>query len=202
MKENLEEAFFLTLSLPDCAGASNLDSCRAMERLLSESFETLEDVVATHRKEGSSDCLSCDVRPHLAPLAASLEALGRLLVEKGHVDFAPAFRVMEQPLELMLSYRCCVDAEAAPGPSDREDNVRAVLTAKCGASFVDNRRGLRQVLRAPGDREGCFQSRACRKTDSYEGLAMQAGFWTYDGEYWYIWAERRSPTGDWITCEP
>ncbi len=103
--------------------------------------------------------------------------------------------------------RCCT-AEATerrpggPKPPDREHDVRAVLTEKCGADFVDNRRGLRQVMRAPGDREGCYQSRACRKTESREGLAMEAGFWTYDGEYWYIWAERRTPQGDWVTCDP
>jgi hypothetical protein len=111
---------------------------------------------------------------------------------------------MEGEIELWKTTRCCAAPERTRGPKppDREDDARAVLTEKCGADFVDNRRGLRQVMRAPGDREGCYQSRACRKTESREGLAMQAGFWTYDGEYWYIWAERRTPQGDWVSCDP
>jgi len=204
VKQDLEEAFALALSLPDCSGASNLDSCRNMERLLSEAFDSLQDVVESHRVAETSDCLSCDPRPEVAPLAATLAHLGKLLEEKGHADFGPSLRRMEGQIELWKSARCCAARERTRGPKppDREDDARAVLTEKCGADFVDNRRGLRQVMRAPGDREGCYQSRACRKTESREGLAMEAGFWTYDGEYWYIWAERRTPQGEWVSCDP
>ena len=65
--------------------------------------------------------------------------------------------------------------------------ARAALTEKCSANFEKNRSGLRQVVRMPGDREGCFQSRACREATQHNGQFMEAGFWTYDGEYWYIW---------------
>ncbi len=203
-KGDLEEAFALALALPDCTGASSLDSCRKMEGFLSDAFDTLRDVVETHRAEDRGDCLSCDPRAEIAPLAEVLLHLGKLLEEKGHVDFAPSLLRMEREMELWKSLRCCAARERAGGPEppDREENARTVLTEKCGADFVDNRRGLRQVMRAPGDREGCYQSRACRKTESREGLAMQAGFWTYDGEYWYIWAERRTPQGEWVSCEP
>ena len=43
----------------------------------------------------------------------------------------------------------------------------------------------------PDDRPGCYQSRACRDATVYKGYQTQAGFWTYDGEYWYVWEERR-----------
>jgi hypothetical protein len=112
---------------------------------------------------------------------------------------------MEGKVAAWNQLRCCAatpERTRGPKPPDREDDVRVALSTKCGPSFVDNRRGLRQVMRAPGAREGCYQSRACRKTDSYEGLAIQAGYWTYDGEYWYVWAERRTPQGDWVSCDP
>jgi hypothetical protein len=203
-KRHLEEAFALALSLPDCSGVSNLDSCRGMESHLSDAFDSLRDVFESHRASETSGCLSCDPKPELAPLAATLVHLGRLLEEKGHADFGPSLRRMEGEVERFRSASCCAAPErtGGPRPPDREEDARAVLTEKCGGDFVDNRRGLRQVTRAPGDREGCFQSRACRKTESREGLAMQAGFWTYDGEYWYIWAERRTPQGEWVSCDP
>jgi hypothetical protein len=80
--------------------------------------------------------------------------------------------------------------------------ARAALTEKCSANFEKNRSGLKQVVRMPGDREGCFQSRACREATQHNGQFMEAGFWTYDGEYWYIWTKRRTPRGDWIDCNP
>jgi len=203
-KRDLEEAFTVLLSLPDCSGAANLDSCRSAERHLSEAFDSLQAAVESHRVAETSDCLSCDPRPEVAPLAATLVHLGKLLEEKGQTDFGPSLRRMEGEAALWKRAGCCAAPERTRGPKppDREDGVRAVLTEKCGGDFVDNRRGLRQVMRAEGDREGCYQSRACRRTESREGLAMQAGFWTYDGEYWYIWAERRTPQGEWVTCDP
>jgi hypothetical protein len=202
-RRNLEEVFSLSLSLPDCSGAQNLESCRAMEKLLFEAFDSLRSVVESHRS-GEGGCLSCDPRFDLSPMGAAAVHLGKLLEQKGHADFSPALRQMERDVELWTRTDCCrVSAGARePKPSDREDDARAVLTDKCGAEFVDNRRGLRQVMRAPGERQGCYQSRACRETESREGLAILAGFWTYDGEYWYIWAERRTPQGEWVTCEP
>jgi len=203
--DDIKEAFTLALSLPDCSGATNLESCRGMERHLTEAFDSLRAVVDSQRAAGMGDCLACDPRPGIVPLGEVLISLGRLLEAKGHGDFGPALRRMEGEVELWKTARCCAastDRNRGPKPPDREDDVRAVLTEKCGADFVDNRRGLRQVMRAPGDRQGCFQSRACRKTESREGLAMEAGFWTYDGEYWYIWAERRTPQGEWVTCDP
>jgi hypothetical protein len=203
--DDVREAFTLALSLSDCSGATNLESCRGMERHLTEAFDSLSAVVDSQRAAGSGDCLACDPRPEIVPLGEVVISLGRLLEAKGHGDFGPALRRMEGEVELWKTARCCAastERSRGPKPPDREDDVRAVLTEKCGADFVDNRRGLRQVMRAPGDRQGCFQSRACRKTESREGLAMEAGFWTYDGEYWYIWAERRTPQGEWVTCDP
>jgi hypothetical protein len=203
-KDDLKEAFALALALPDCSGAANLESCRIMERHLSDAFDSLQGVVQSRRVADTGDCLSCDPGLEVAPLAAALVQLGKLLEEKGHGDFSPALRRMEGEVALWKTLRCCAAPERSRGPKppDREEDVRFVLTEKCGSDFVDNRRGLRQVMRAPGDREGCFQSRACRKTESREGLAMEAGFWTYDGEYWYIWAERLTPQGEWVSCDP
>jgi hypothetical protein len=171
-----------------------------MERTLSDALDSLRGALETSRR---GECLSCDPTLELAPVADTLTQLGRLLAERGHVDFAPALRQMEQEVESWKALRCCADEERARASKapDREEDARAALTEKCGAEFVDNRRGLRQVTRAPGAREGCFQSRACRKTEAYQGLAMQAGFWTYDGEYWYVWAERLTPQGEWVRCE-
>lgn len=207
-KRDLEQAFQLALSLPDCAGADNLQSCRQMESLLSSAFTSLQRLVDASRASESSEgegCLSCDPRPAVMPLASTLAALGGLLESKEYEEFEPALRKMEETIERWKAYRCC--GSRSPGPTvekarDREADVRAVLLEKCGESFVDNRRGLRQVVRMPGDRQGCFQTRACRKATSYNGQLMQAGFWTYDGEYWYVWAERRTPRGDWVSCNP
>jgi hypothetical protein len=203
-KDGLNQAFALSLTLPDCAGASNLESCRGVERHLSDAFDVLLNVVQNHRASETGACLSCDPSSDVAPLGAALVHLGALLEEKGHSDFGPALRRMRAEVDSWKALDCCAVRERTrgPRPPDREDDVRAVLTEKCGADFVDNRRGLRQVMRAPGDRAGCFQSRACRRTESREGLAMEAGFWTYDGEYWYIWAERRTPQGEWVSCDP
>jgi hypothetical protein len=170
---------------------------------LSQAFDSLEAVVAAGEAEGT--CLSCDPRTEVAPLASALLHLGRLLEEKGYAEFSTTLHRMEGTVAAWSDLRCCAatpERIRGPKPPDREDDVRIALSTKCGPGFVDNRRGLRQVMRAPGAREGCYQSRACRKTDSYEGLAIQAGYWTYDGEYWYVWAERRTPQGDWVSCDP
>jgi hypothetical protein len=197
----LEDSFQTILAVPDCAGASNLQTCRALEGQLAEALQTIEKLVRVNGVEGQS-CLSCDPGVGLAPLVDGLVALGRLLAEKGYGDFAPSLRRMEELSASFEGLRCCVEktAERKRSTSPEED-ARAVLVEKCGASFVDNRRGLRQVVRAPGEREGCYQSRACRKPASSSGSFMDGGYWTYDGEYWYVWAERRTPRGEWTTCE-
>jgi hypothetical protein len=202
VKHDLEEAFRIILTLPDCHGASNLQSCRTAEGLLAEAFAALEVVVNEHRAEGAG-CLSCDPRASLAPLVEGLASLGRLLAQKGYEDFAPSQARMEQSFEEWKGYSCCSApaSKNGPRPGNREEDARAVLIEKCGTDFAENRRGLRQVVRMPGDRTGCYQSRACRDTTSYNGQFMEGGFWTYDGEYWYVWAERRSPRGDWVSCE-
>jgi len=79
--------------------------------------------------------------------------------------------------------------------------ARAALSEKCGTNFERNRQGLRQVVRMPGDRDGCYQSRACRDAADYNGQFMEAGYWTYDGEYWYVWSQRLTPRGDWVPCD-
>ncbi|HSF14294.1 MAG TPA: hypothetical protein VLK65_01935 [Vicinamibacteria bacterium] len=204
VKRSLEEAFQLAVALTDCGGASNLNGCRRMEALLSDSFAKLEALIAESREGETSRCLGCDLQPHVAPLAAGLLALSGLLQEKGYQDFAPTAGRMQQEVELWRIYVCCGSSPAddQPGPLDRERDARTVLMEKCGPSFASNRRGLRQTIRAPGEREGCYQSRACRENASEAGLLREAGFWTYDGEYWYIWAERRTPRGDWVSCAP
>jgi hypothetical protein len=176
-----------------------------MEGLLSSAFGSLEELVDENRRgEASGGCLSCDPAPLVMPLASMLEALGKLLEAKEYEELGPSLRRMEEGIEQWKAYRCCERAGPAVGesPRNREDDARAVLREKCGAEFTDNRRGLRQVVRMPGDRKGCYQSRACRKAGSNNGQLMEAGFWTYDGEYWYVWADRRTSKGDWLSCNP
>jgi hypothetical protein len=203
-KRDLESAFEIFLTLSDCAGPEHLQSCRDVERLLSSAFSSLKGLVDENGRQDSSGCLSCDTHPVVMPLASALAALGKLLEEKGYQELGSSFGKREEAVERWKDYRCC-DAGGTPTPAaprNREADVRAVLLDKCGSDFVDNRRGLRQVVRMPGDRQGCFQSRACRKASSENGELMEAGFWTYDGEYWYVWAERRTPRGDWMSCTP
>jgi hypothetical protein len=85
-KRNLEEAFALALTLPDCSGTSNLDSCRNFERLLSDAFDSLHGVVESHRVAETADCFSCDSRSEIAHGAVQLS---RCSQEKGYADFAP-----------------------------------------------------------------------------------------------------------------
>ncbi len=109
-------------------------------------------------------------------------------------------------LETWRNYRCpCSEAAGADAPEavvDRETHARDELARKCGPNFTKRRRGLRQVLRVPDDRSGCYQSRSCRGAMAYKGFDVEPGFWTYDGEYWYVWAERLSTAGEWTECLP
>lgn len=201
---DLEQAFQIVLKLPDCAGPDRLQSCRQMEGLLSSAFASLARFFDENRDQEASGCLSCDPDPVVMPLASTLAALGKLLESKQYEEFQPSLRKMEEAIEGWKGYRCCEAGGTAPEvkPRDREADVLATLLEECGEDFVDNRRGLRQVVRMPGEHQGCYQSRACRKTSSNNGQLMEAGFWSYDGEYWYVWAERRTPRGDWVSCNP
>ena len=204
VRDKLQEAFRLSMTVPDCDGAdNNLVTCRSIEGLLEEAFDTLDGVVAEGEAAGSIDCVSCDPRPQLSPLFSSFETVAAVLVDRGYTEFAAKQMRMQQEIELWKGYSCCAAKGTRARPRrNREMEARAVLTEKCSANFEKNRRGLKQVVRMPGDREGCFQSRACRDATQHNGQFMEAGFWTYDGEYWYIWEKRKTPRGDWIDCNP
>ena len=201
IRQNLQEAFSLSMTIADCDGSDNLQTCRSIEGLLEDAFNTLDGVVAEGEAGGSIDCVTCDPRPYLSPLFSSFEAVASVLVERGYSEFSGKQARMEQDILLWRGYSCCAAEGERPRPiRNREMDARVTLEDKCGSNFEKNRSGLRQVVRMPGDREGCFQSRACRDATQYEGQFMDAGFWTYDGEYWYIWEKRRTPRGDWIEC--
>lgn len=203
VRDNLQEAFRLLMTVPDCGGEDNLATCRSIEELLDATFETLDGVVAEGEAEGGIDCVSCDPRPHLVPLFSSFETVATVLVDKGYTEYAAKLPRMSQEIELWEGYSCCAAKATRSRPRrNREMEARAALTEKCSANFEKNRSGLKQVVRMPGDREGCFQSRACREPTQYNGQFMEGGFWTYDGEYWYIWTQRKTPRGDWIDCNP
>lgn len=202
VRDNLEEAFSLLLTAADCDGAANLETCRSVEGLLEDAFETLDGLVGEGEASGSIDCVTCDPRPYLSPLYTSFETLGTLLVDRGYTEFVGKQLRMQQEIALWKGYSCCGEEASRPRSRNREMDARAVLTEKCGTNFEKNRSGLKQVVRMPGDRQGCFQSRACRDATQHNSQFMESGFWTYDGEYWYIWEKRRTPRGDWIDCNP
>ena len=201
VRQNLQEAFSLSMSVADCSGADHLQTCRSIEALLENAFTTLDEVVAEGEAGGSIDCVTCDPRPYLSPLFTSYEAVATALVERGYSEFSGKLARMQQDIQLWRGYSCCAAAGERPPPNrNREMDARVVLSEKCGTNFEKNRSELRQVVRMPNEREGCFQSRACRDATQHEGQFMEAGFWTYDGEYWYIWGKRRTPRGEWIEC--
>lgn len=203
VRQKLEEAFRLSMVAPDCRGVENLQNCRAIEGLLEEAFDALDAVVAEGEASGSIDCVGCDPKPHLSPLFSSFEVVAGALVDRGYGEFAGKKARMEQEIQFWKGYSCCGSSGTrGRPPRNREMDARAVLIEKCGENFEKNRRGLRHVVRIPGDRNGCFQSRACREATEHEGQLIEAGYWTYDGEYWYVWEKRRTPRGDWIDCNP
>ncbi len=202
IRQNLQEAFSLSMTIADCDGADNFQTCRSIEGLLEDAFTSLDDLVGEGEAGGSINCVTFYPRPYLSPLFSSFEAMAAVLVERGYSEFSGKQARMEQDILLWRGYSCCAaegDGRARP-TRNREMDARVTLEEKCGSNFEKNRSGLRQVVRMPGDREGCFQSRACRDATQYEGQFMDAGFWTYDGEYWYIWEKRRTPRGDWTEC--
>jgi hypothetical protein len=130
------------------------------------------------------------------------------LVARGGRGFSDSGRALYEKIDIWKEHRCpCTDdavvAEGAERPvkRNREAEARREITSKCSEKFANGRRGLLQVFRVPNDRKGCYQSRACRPEGMYKGFETKSGFWTYDGEYWYIWAERRGTGGKWVSCE-
>lgn len=203
VRQALQEAFTLSMTVPDCSGVENFETCRTIEGLVEEAFESLDAVVAEGEAGGSIDCVSCNPRPHLSPLFSSLELVAEALVERGYSELAGKKARMEQEIQLWKGYSCCGQSASRATPTrNRERDARAMLNEKCGVNFQKNRQGLRQVVRIPGDRQGCFQSRACRDATQRNGQFIEAGFWTYDGEYWYVWEQRLTPRGEWVECNP
>ena len=188
------------MSVLECNGETRAQ-CIDIETRLSDAFEALRIVVGESQQGGAIDCLGCDPAVYVSPLFGSFRAVADLLVSRGHDDFIPELRAMEQDLTLWEGYGCCQARSTRKRSRSREMEARTALAEKCGANFERNRSGLRQVVRIPGDRQGCYQSRACRDATEHKGRSMQAGYWTYDGEYWYVWAQRRTPRGEWTTCD-
>ena len=202
IRADLQEAFRLSTTTEDCSGDEHLEICRAIEGLLEQAFEGLEAVFAEAVSEGAIDCIGCDPGPYVRPLFGPFESVAELLQDRGYAELRGRYRRMQQELELWKGYRCCGEKAARAGSGrNREMEARAALTEKCGTNFEKNRQELRQVVRMPGDRDGCYQSRACRDATERDGQLIQAGFWTYDGEYWYVWGQRRTPRGEWVSCE-
>jgi hypothetical protein len=205
-RRKLEAAFRLSLTVPDCLGISNLNTCREIEKSLEEVTEAVDSVVKAKASEGGSRCLSCDPRPNLLPLAHGLNGLTYFLLDNGYGDPSSSHEKRLALLETWSAYRCpCSEEAVVETPevvADREAHARDELARKCGPNFTNRRKGLRQVLRVPDDHPGCYQSRTCRGAMSYKGFDVEPGFWTYDGEYWYIWAERMTTAGEWTECLP
>lgn len=205
-RRKLEAAFSLSLTVPDCLGISNLNTCREIEKALEEVTGAVDLLMRARLSDEGAGCLSCDPRPHLMSLAHGLNNLTYFLLDNGYGDPDSSHEERLALLEAWRRYQCpCSEAEAieAPGAvADREAHAREELTRKCGPNFTNRRRGLRQVIRVPGDHPGCYQSRICKGATSYRGFDVEPGFWTYDGEYWYVWAERMGTSGEWGACLP
>ena len=203
-RRQLEAAFRLSITVPDCLGISNLNTCREIEKILEAVTEAVDSVLSAQISESASRCLGCDPRPNLIPLTNGLNNLTYFLLDNGYGDPDSTHEARLARLEIWREYRC----PCSPGvvesaaPEDREAHASEELTRKCGPNFTNRRRGLRQVLRVPHDRPGCYQSRSCRGAMAYRGFDVEPGFWTYDGEYWYIWAERMGTFGEWSECLP
>jgi hypothetical protein len=180
-------------------------SCRQIDEQLEDVLETVDAIFSGHIAEKVADCLTCDPRPHLLPILDGVRALDNLLSEKGEEGFTDSRASLAERLKNWENYRCpCSSRDAGArrvGKRSREEDARAEIISKCSEKFVSSRRGLLQVFRVPEDRSGCYQSRACRSATVYKGFATKAGFWTYDGEYWYVWAERRDTSGRWVPCD-
>lgn len=205
-RRKLEEAFRLSLTVPDCLGVSNLETCREVEKALEEVTEAIDRAVTAELSGRGDRCLSCDPRPYLLSLAHGLNNLTYFLLDNGYGDPNSSHENRLAQLEVWRNYRCpCSETDSVEDPeevADAEAHAREELTRKCGPNFSTRRRGLRQVIRVPDDRTGCYQARTCRGAVRYKGFDVEPGFWTYDGEYWYIWGERMATNGDWTDCLP
>lgn len=207
-REKLTEAFKRSLEVTDCSDSENRERCRDIETLLEETLEAVDVIFDAHVAPTAKNCITCDPRPHLWPIADGVRAVVEMLVERGGRGFTDSGRALYDKIEIWKDYRCpCSDdatvAEGVERPvkRNREAEAKREIMSKCSEKFANGRRGLLQVFRVPNDREGCYQSRACRPAGLYKGFETKSGFWTYDGEYWYIWEERRGTGGKWVSCE-
>jgi hypothetical protein len=209
-KAQLSEAFRLSLDVTDCSEVASRDTCRRIDGLVEDVLEAVDAIFSGHVEATTVECLTCDPRPHLWPLIDGVGVLVTLLQEKGEQGFTDSSRSLLERLGNWKNFRCpCTEAAGSGGAGraprvakrSREAEARAELTRKCGELFANGRMGLLQVFRAPDDRDGCYQSRACREPTVYQGIETKAGFWSYDGEFWYIWERRRGTAGRWLTCE-
>ena len=207
-REQLAEAFKLSLEVANCSDSDYREQCRAIETLLEETLETIGAIFDAHIEATAKNCMTCDPRPHLWPIADGVTAVVDMLADRGGEGFTDSGRALYGKLDIWKDHRCpCTDestvAEKAERPvkRNREAEARREIMSRCSEKFANGRRGLLQVFRVPNDRKGCYQSRACRPATVYKGFETKTGFWTYDGEYWYIWEERRGTGGKWVSCE-
>ncbi len=209
-KAQLSEAFRLSLDVANCSDVASRDTCRQIDGLIEDALEAVNSIFSGHVEATTIERLTCDPRPHLWPLVDGVKALTKLLGDKGGVGFTDSSQALLERLGTWESFRCpCTDTSASDVEGrparipkrSREAEARAEILRRCGEKFADSRMGLLQVFRVPDDREGCYQSRACREPAVYKGFQTQSGFWTYDGEFWYIWERRRGTAGRWLTCE-
>lgn len=205
-RRQLEQAFSLSLTVADCLGVSNLNTCRKIEKILESVTQGIDGIIERNTPDGERRCVSCDPRPNLISLTHGLNSLTYFLLDNGYGDPNSTHESRLANLKKLRGYRCPCSAsseEAAPADvEDPEDTAREELGRKCGPNFTKRRKGLRQVLRVPDDRSGCYQSRKCRGATSYKGFDADPGYWSYDGEYWYVWAERLGTEGEWVECLP
>ena len=206
-RRQLEQAFGLSLTVPDCLGVTNLNICRKIEKILEDVTQGIDAIVTRNILEGERGCLSCDPQPNLISLSHGLNLLTDFLLDNGYGDPNSSQENRLASLKKWRAYRCPCSASSSEGAAptsvdDPEDTAREELMRKCGPNFTKRRKGLRQVLRVSDDRNGCYQSRKCRGTMSYKGFDAEPGFWSYDGENWYVWAERLGTDGEWTECLP
>jgi hypothetical protein len=203
-REKLTEAFKLSLEVPDCSGAIGRTTCLEIDRLLEDVLSEVDGIFQGSVEPTEVECLSCDPTPHLWPVVDGARALMALLEDKGVEGFTDSRKSLVEKFDVWKNYRCpCSDAPvAAKRPKiNREAEALKEITRKCGGIFAHNKRGLLQVFRVPDEHKGCYQSRACREATVHKGFETKPGFWIYDGEFWYIFEERRGNSGRWVSCE-
>ena len=203
-REKLTEAFKLALEIPDCSGTKGRTTCLEIDRLLEDVLSEVDAVFQGSVEPAEVECLSCDPTPHLWPVFDGARALMTLLEDKGVEGFTDSRKSLVEKFDVWKDYRCpCSDAPvAAKSPKiNRETEALKEITRKCGEVFANNKRGLLQVFRVADEHKGCYQTRACREATVHKGFETKPGFWIYDGEFWYIFEERRGNSGRWVSCE-